>query len=564
MPIIKSYKKYSSGAIQLLLLFVGLAFLGVLVYSLRNGISFRDPRAQTPGTIVVDHTSVSLFEQIPDEYLEAARNLKMFWIDRSVGQNLNEGLDCLKAASYDAAPSSCRRGVTREEFQPDPVKYSRSNWQFYGWAGLGFPQEATCSDTSGTWSGKGYCFDEFARARVASYDVMSYQFSYLTVQDYSQYNVADPNEGFFVDRGNVYDVYDLQRFETDNSSKRVIYWTTSLARMIGSPQSESFNNQMRAFALANNKILFDFADIESHDPAGNPCYDNRDGVPYKDENYPDDGVNYLAICPNYTSEVNGGHLGSWSIGKIRVTKALWVLMAQIAGWNPGGSPIPTSTATATATPTPTPIPTSTPQPPQGGSEPVYHLTFDDEGAMGDCGGCTRYNTTLVEGRVGNAYRFNGADSYVDLGTLSHIKGKSLFSVSVWINPDFEETDSARRTVFYDGNSFGIFSLNTVSGFRTLFRFPSGVVRPDLAGLNWTPGTWHHLAVTYNGSEIRGYWDGVLVKTQAASGSLLTDTLKAKVGVTPILSDYFKGNIDELKIFDRTLTSSEVQSLFSTP
>ncbi|MBE0411782.1 MAG: hypothetical protein IBX69_18800 [Anaerolineales bacterium] len=56
------------------------------------------------------------------------------------------------------------------------------------------------------------------------------------------------------------------------------------------------------------------------------------------EDYPDDGLDLPAICQDYTTEVDGGHLGSVSGGKIRVAKAFWVLMAQIAGWD--GQPAP--------------------------------------------------------------------------------------------------------------------------------------------------------------------------------------------------------------------------------
>src|SRR5690606_2543925 len=98
-------------------------------------------------------------------------------------------------------------------------------------------------------------------------------------------------------------------------------------------------------------------------------YDHRDGVTYNSENNPDDGINIPAICQHYTSETEGGHLGSVSAGKIRVAKAIWVLMAQLAGWNPGGqstTPTPTSVIN-TPTPTPTsvatsPTPTRTPTP----------------------------------------------------------------------------------------------------------------------------------------------------------------------------------------------------------
>ena len=54
----------------------------------------------------------------------------------------------------------------------------------------------------------------------------------------------------------------------------------------------------------------------------------------KCEDHPDDGIDFPAICQDYTTEPNGGHLGSVSSGKIRIIKAFWVLLARIAGWNP--------------------------------------------------------------------------------------------------------------------------------------------------------------------------------------------------------------------------------------
>jgi hypothetical protein len=43
---------------------------------------------------------------------------------------------------------------------------------------------------------------------------------------------------------------------------------------------------------------------------------------------------YEVICSDYTTESEGGHLGSVSGGKIQIAKAIWVMLAQIAGWVP--------------------------------------------------------------------------------------------------------------------------------------------------------------------------------------------------------------------------------------
>ena len=100
----------------------------------------------------------------------------------------------------------------------------------------------------------------------------------------------------------------------------------------------AFNDQLREYVRANNKILLDVADIESHDPSGQPCYDNRDGRLYAtgnaSENYADDRENLPALCQQYTREIDGGHLGNPDVGKIRLAKAYWIAMARIVGWKP--------------------------------------------------------------------------------------------------------------------------------------------------------------------------------------------------------------------------------------
>jgi hypothetical protein len=122
----------------------------------------------------------------------------------------------------------------------------------------------------------------------------------------------------------------------------LIAFTTSLPRGTANGGDDEYkmmlaNEQIRAWARDNAVPLLDVADILSHTPGGEPCYDNRDGVPYyvnekQQENFPDDGMNIPAICPQYTTEAFGGHLGSVSAGRIRMAKAMWVLMARLAGW----------------------------------------------------------------------------------------------------------------------------------------------------------------------------------------------------------------------------------------
>jgi hypothetical protein len=297
---------------------------------------------------VVDHHSIALFAEIPESYLTAARNLPMLFSDRSVGQNMNEALDCLTAANWESSPAYCRRDYydadwnwetykaadyskglvpTRILFDPDPVKYDRSKWTF--------------EYKDGSWSELTQDFIQvLAPAYLDSKSVLSYQFGYLHVEKSS--DIADPDTGFFADNEDKDDVYDLEAFIAQHPDKVFIFWTISPARSIGTQAATDFNNQMRQYALEHDKILFDMADIVAHTDQGDACYDNRDGIEYctkngKCENHPDDGQDLPAICQDYTTEIDGGHLGSVSGAKIRMAKAFWVLMAGIAGWDGVGT-----------------------------------------------------------------------------------------------------------------------------------------------------------------------------------------------------------------------------------
>lgn len=293
------------------------------------------PTPPPEGAIIVDHTAVDLFDHIPEQYLVAAADLRMHFIDRSVGGNIDDGLDCLTHNSSNTAPNHCvRYQHVVPEFSVDPSVvnwdrpggYDRSNWTFEFWA-----EGQNCNQ----WFEKVTCFIQMVTPSMHTLDVVSFQFSYLEVDIGS--TIADQPGGYFWNNPGYADVFDQEMFEANYPHATFIYWTSSLARGIGSQESVLFNEQMRQYAIANGKPLFDVADILAHDPDGNPCYDNRDGVPYDNgnnhENYPDDGLDTLAICQHYTTETDGGHLGSVSAGKIRVAKAFWVLMARIAGWD---------------------------------------------------------------------------------------------------------------------------------------------------------------------------------------------------------------------------------------
>ena len=228
------------------------------------------------------------------------------------------------------------------DFNPSTTIYNRNNWSYEFW---GDHPENGVSDY---WYDK---IDYFVNRgnQIITNDptvsALSFQFSYLEVDNGS--NIADSANGYFSSTTSHSNVSDIEAFESAHPGISMIYWTSSLAKNIGTSEATDFNNQVRNYVQNNNKYLLDVADIESHDPDGNLCY----GITPESSAYP-------AICPDYTTETTGGHLGSVSGGKIAIAKAYWVLMACVAGWDgctngaTTGTPTPTPTG-STLTPTPT-------------------------------------------------------------------------------------------------------------------------------------------------------------------------------------------------------------------
>ncbi|WP_333599935.1 T9SS type A sorting domain-containing protein [Flavobacterium sp.] len=74
--------------------------------------------------------------------------------------------------------------------------------------------------------------------------------------------------------------------------------------------------------------------------------------------------------------------------------------------------------------------------------------------------------------------------------------------------------------------------------------------------------WYHVAATFDGSTLKLYLNGRLVATQANSGSIAADATKLTIGRNPNTpyDKYFKGKIDEVRIFNVALTDAQVQRM----
>lgn len=77
----------------------------------------------------------------------------------------------------------------------------------------------------------------------------------------------------------------------------------------------------------------------------------------------------------------------------------------------------------------------------------------------------------------------------------------------------------------------------------------------------TTSQWYHVAATYGGGSLKLYLNGVLVATQAATGNIAADASKLTLGKDPVSNiRYFKGKMDEVRVFNVALTDAQVQRM----
>jgi hypothetical protein len=80
----------------------------------------------------------------------------------------------------------------------------------------------------------------------------------------------------------------------------------------------------------------------------------------------------------------------------------------------------------------------------------------------------------------------------------------------------------------------------------------------------TANAWTHLAVTYDGVNLRLYVNGTQVSSIAKTGAIRTSTNQLQIGGDSLYGQYFNGLIDEVRIWNVARTAAQVQTDMNTP
>jgi hypothetical protein len=129
----------------------------------------------------------------------------------------------------------------------------------------------------------------------------------------------------------------MNQLENDFPSVTFIYMTGHLDGSGVAGNLNQRNEQIRSYARANNKVLFDFADIESYDPDGNAFLSRGadDGCNYSGGNW---AAQWCAAHPGSSLCSSCSCAHSESLNCNMKARAFWWLLARLAGWSGSSNP----------------------------------------------------------------------------------------------------------------------------------------------------------------------------------------------------------------------------------
>ena len=169
----------------------------------------------------------------------------------------------------------------------------------------------------------------------------------------------------------------------------------------------------------------------------------------------------------------------------------------------------------------------------------------------------------VAGKYGNGLSFDGANDNLTVANSSSldISGNSM-TMSMWINPGSVSGDSVVLGKFWNAgmtSPYYQYGLELSNG-RPQY-FVGTAVGMAGAGMDTSLALnqWSHLAIVFNGSQALFYVNGALVSSKPLPASLTARGRLMRFGADADPWQFYRGILDNVRIYNRTLTASEVQA-----
>ncbi len=172
----------------------------------------------------------------------------------------------------------------------------------------------------------------------------------------------------------------------------------------------------------------------------------------------------------------------------------------------------------------------------------------------------------VEFQNGSYLTFNGETSYVEMPYANDLDPIDAFSVEFWVLWSGPKGNVDEQQFFQKGDAYGFAVGNggLVQG-HLLYHFLDPAVPTDWtsSGIVLSPGVWSHVALTWDGYNVKLFENGKLIRTEPFVGvpglGFGDELLFGAGGTAAAPAAYFFGKLDEVRIYERTLHPLEVKA-----
>jgi hypothetical protein len=169
--------------------------------------------------------------------------------------------------------------------------------------------------------------------------------------------------------------------------------------------------------------------------------------------------------------------------------------------------------------------------------------------------------TYGAGKIGSALTLNGTADYVDCGAGATLDITDQVTLSAWIKPA-NLANSAYQT--FVGKGDHAYNLQQTTGNLIQFYVYSGGTwrNANSAVITSTMnGSWHHVAGTFDGAQLRLYQDGKMIASTLWAGTIATTTYSVSIGRnSEATGRQYSGAIDDVRIYRGALPTSEIVKL----
>ncbi len=180
-------------------------------------------------------------------------------------------------------------------------------------------------------------------------------------------------------------------------------------------------------------------------------------------------------------------------------------------------------------------------------------------------GILQNEATFAAGKVGQAFSLDGASNVVITNTPG-LNPTNALTIETWVYVTGGNGDN-RDIIGKDGESSDrqyLLSVSDVNRFRAHIWTTNGMPVFFDGGTSVQLNTWYHIAMTYDGTWLNLYVNGVADGSQSTNSPIITTTQPLRIGGGSIEDDdpfYFPGLIDEPTLYRRALSATEIENIY---